>query len=262
MHMDLYAVTILLLRGYHHLTTVSSVNSELFFSTRAHCAWQNMGAFYNGVWHCPTQDPCLYIGKTWIWLNDYSLDKDLPRLSHSKSSGQWLNVQVETSGIPQGLVLGLTLLTSLLLIWTVGLSACSASLPTASSCEVPLTQCREWGTSNVLPSRETLAGLRGGACESFKKFSKVKCKVLHLNPGNTKHKYRTENRTGLWSAGGWKSGTCSPVSQPYPGLHQKKCASREEVVIVPLYFILMRHPLQYWVQLWGPQHKKNINLLE
>lgn len=128
MHMDLYAVTILLLRGYHHLTTVSSVNSELFFSTRAHCAWQNMGAFYNGVWHCPTQDPCLYIGKTWIWLNDYSLDKDLPRLSHSKSSGQWLNVQVETSGIPQGLVLGLTLLTSLLLIWTVGLSACSASL--------------------------------------------------------------------------------------------------------------------------------------
>jgi len=149
MHMDLYAVTILLLRGYHHLTTVSSVNSELFFSTRAHCAWQNMGAFYNGVWHCPTQDPCLYIGKTWIWLNDYSLDKDLPRLSHSKSSGQWLNVQVETSGIPQGLVLGLTLLTSLLLIWTVGLSACSASLPTASSCEVPLTQCREWGTSNL-----------------------------------------------------------------------------------------------------------------
>jgi len=38
---------------------------------------------------------------------DHLMDKELAGWSHSKSCSQWLNVQVETSGVPQGLVSGL-----------------------------------------------------------------------------------------------------------------------------------------------------------
>lgn len=35
-----------------------------------------------------------------------------------------------------------------------------------------------------------------------------------------------------------------------------------DVVILPLYSDLMRYLLQYCIQHWGPQHKKDVDLLE
>ncbi|GAB0192526.1 hypothetical protein GRJ2_001717900 [Grus japonensis] len=108
------------------------------------------------------------------------------------------------------------------------------------------------------------------------KFSKAKCKVLHVGWRNPEHNYRlseewiesSPEEKDLGLLGDKKLNAtlsvcaCTPESQLYPGLHQKQ---RDQQVkggdSAPL---LCSHEtfLQYCIQLWGPQDKKDMELLE
>jgi len=77
------------------------------------------------------------------------------------------------------------------------------------------------------------------ACVNLLKCNQAKCKVLHVNWGNPKHKYRL-GRECIESSSEDKNlgvlvdeklhdpAMCahSPEAQPYPGLHQKQCVQQ------------------------------------
>ncbi|KFW08452.1 hypothetical protein N327_08149, partial [Fulmarus glacialis] len=107
-------------------------------------------------------------------------------------------------------------------------------------------------------------------------FNKAKCRVLHMGRGNPKHKYRPG---GEWIESSPEekdlgvlvdeklniTRQCALAAQKVNyilGCIQRRTASRSREMILPLYSTLLRPHLEYCIQLWGPQHKKDMDLLE
>ena len=118
--------------------------------------------------------------------------------------------------------------------------------------------------------------LERGARVNLMRFNTAKCKVWHWGPRNPRHTYRLGGAV-LESSPAEKdlrvlmddklnmSLQCALAARKANGILgsiMRGVASRDRELIVPLYSALVRPHLEYCVQVWSPQYKKDRELLE
>ena len=175
------------------------------------------------------------------------------------------------SGVPQGLELGP-------IISSIFIKDIDSGVECTPSKFVD--DAKLWGVADTPEAwdniRRDLDRLEQWGQENFMRFSKSKCKSLHLGRGNPHYQYklgdeRVEHSSAAKDLGVLVDGKLDVRQQCALAARKdnrmlgcvKRCvARRSREVILALYSALLRPHPEYCVQMWSPHYRRDTDLLE